>query len=140
MRKFILLFIFFSFGFLNAKEHSLSLVRLDLPNISDEHNYLVLVGFGANLMVDCNAHFLIGGKIFHESSKEFGEYIKFIGKNELVSTRMACYDKPKVKFIEYDVREILSYKDAKNIKILKPKDVLIKYEIYKKTDEKIIGE
>lgn len=110
---------------------------IKLPKLEKEIDYKIELIFGKELEVDCNNHFLGGGKLREKPSKEPIMLYEFNSKAELASTMMMCPDnKKKKKFVHYSFTKVLDYDSYTPIVIKAPKDVIVKYKIYKKIDEK----
>lgn len=90
--------------------------------------------FAKKMEVDCNYHFLLGGQLDEKYSSELGSYYEFSGSDEAATTMMRCPpdEKKQIKEVEYGFRPVLSFESKTGIKILAPKDVIVKYKIYQK--------
>lgn len=111
--------------------------KIELKKLENEGDYKIEVIFGKELKVDCNNHFLGGGKLKEKPSKEPIALYEFDDKAELASTMMLCPDgKKSKKFVHYSFTKMFDYDSYTPIVIKAPKDVIVKYKIYQKIDEK----
>ncbi|MDO5046111.1 ecotin family protein [Campylobacter sp.] len=134
MKKFMFLLMLPAF-MLGGQNFVKNTIKLD--KLENQMDYKIELIFGKELEVDCNKHFLEGGKLKEKSSKEPIALYEFNDKAELASTMMMCPDnKKKKKFVHYSFTKVLDYDSYMPIVIKAPKDVIVKYKIYKKIDEK----
>lgn len=134
MRKFMFLLVLpaLMFGGQNFAKNVIKLQKLE-----NERDYKVEIVFAKSLEVDCNNHFLEGGKLKEKPTKEPVLLYEFDAKAELASTMMMCPDgKKEKKLVYYSFTKTLNYDSYMPIVIKAPKDVAVKYKIYKKIDEK----
>ncbi|CZE47032.1 ecotin family protein [Campylobacter geochelonis] len=117
-----------------------SLQTLTLKPLKNEQNYKVEVEFGKIVEVDCNHHFFIGGKLEQKNLDGYGYvYYKFSAKADMAGTLMACGDtKKEAKFIKFEPKISTYYNSALPLIIYTPKDVKIRYKVYKLVDEKFV--
>ena len=134
MKKFMF-FLLLPLIALNAQNVKTNIIKL--KNIDNEADYKIEVIFAKELAVDCNNHFLEGGKLDEKPSDESARIYEFDAKGELVSTMMLCSDnKKRKKFVNYSFTQTFDYDSYTPIVIKTPKEIAVKYKIYKKIGEK----
>lgn len=108
-----------------------------LPQQPSENDYKVELLIGKTLEVDCNRH-MIGGKLERKTLTGWGyDYLVLKKLSEPVSTKMGCPDDTKTKqFIASNLGEaaIQRYNSRLPIVVYVPKDVEVKYRIWKAED------
>lgn len=109
-----------------------------LEEKTDESNYLVKLKFGREEVIDCNQHFLMGGKIEKKVLEGYGyNYYTFEGSDKMASTLMACSTQAKTKKdVFYNSEETIRYNSKLPIVIYAPKEVFINYSVYEKIIDK----
>ena len=109
-----------------------------LDEKENEENYIVKVKFGKEKTVDCNNHFLMGGKIEEKNLEGYGyNYYTFEGSDEMASTMMMCPVQTKtLKDVFYNVEETIRYNSKLPVVIYAPKGVFVNYSVYEKIIDK----
>ncbi|EAU00927.1 ecotin family protein [Campylobacter curvus] len=136
MRK-ILSFLAAATLMFGAEAMQMNVIKLK-PMKAPLWDFKVEVVFAKKMQADCNYQFLLGGQMEEKNSAKFGDYYEFTGGDEVATSLMLCPDdKKRLKEIEYEFKPILPYTGgASDIKILAPKDVIVKYRLYEKFEEK----
>ena len=136
MRIFISFLMFFSsvFAIYPAADSNQTMHKIKFEEKKDEEKYLVKVKFGKNIEVDCNRHFFTNLSLEKKVLEGYGyEYYVLSGdSSKIASTMMFCGDEKKtLKFLEYDPNLILPYNSSLEQVFYTPKDINVKYEIYR---------
>lgn len=108
-----------------------------LPKQEHEENFKVELLIGKTLEVDCNRH-MIGGMLETKTLSGWGyDYLVLEKLSEPVSTMMACPDHTKQqKFIAANLGDaaMQRYNSRLPIVVYAPKDVEVKYRVWKAED------
>ncbi|QKF60715.1 ecotin family protein [Campylobacter curvus] len=136
MRK-ILSFLAAATLMFGAETMQMNVIKLK-PMKAPLWDFKVEVVFAKKMQADCNYQFLLGGQMEEKNSKKYGDYYEFKGGDEVATTTMLCPDgKKQLREVEYEFKPILPYTGgASDIKILAQKDVIVKYRLYEKFEEK----
>ncbi len=111
-------------------------VYIQVPQKNNEENFRVELFVGKYEFVDCNSHFLLG-KIEEETLEGFGYvYYKVESDGNIASTLMACPDNKKTKKFIYMPPLLVKYNSKLPIVVYIPKNLELKYRIWK-ADKKI---
>ena len=106
-------------------------VYIKVPTAKNENDLKVEVFVGKNQLVDCNQH-RMGGKIVEKDLEGWGyTYFEVESNGQAVSTMMACPDQKKTKKFVTMESETLRYNSKLPIVIYAPKDMEVKYRIWK---------
>lgn len=127
---FLICFFMFAFGGENLVDY-----RLNLSKFDSKDDLKVEVIFAKEILVDCNRHFLSGGNLVELEQKSGDLIYKFDDKAILASTRMMCPDdKKELKLVNFSFSKVFDCCGS-DVIIKTPKDVIVKYKIYKKISE-----
>lgn len=112
---------------------------INLQPLKNEKNYRIIVEFGQNSLLDCNNYFFTGGELYQKNLKGYGYvYYEFVGNGELAGTKMKCDNTKSKKFVKYGKNIDLLYNSTTPIIIYAPKNIEIRYKVFKLVDEKFI--
>jgi ecotin len=106
-------------------------VYIKVPATKNEDNMKIEVFAGKTLLVDCNKH-RMSGELKEKNLEGWGyNYYEVESDGNATSTMMACPDQKKTKNFIYIPSELLRYNSKLPIVIYVPKDMEIKYKIWK---------
>ena len=104
-------------------------VYVQLPIAKNESDLKVEFFVGAEKMLDCNRHFLIG-KVNTQDLQGWGyNYYEVESKGETAGTLMACPDKKMTKQFVYIQPETVRYNSKLPLVFYVPKDMEVRYRI-----------
>lgn len=104
-------------------------VYVQLPIAKNENDLKVEFFVGAEKMLDCNRHFLIG-KVNTQDLQGWGyNYYEVESKGETAGTLMACPDKKMTKQFVYIQPETVRYNSKLPLVFYVPKDMEVRYRI-----------
>lgn len=142
MKKLIILTILSSFLMANVDikifpkpKESENRWVINLPVQDNEEDYKVELLFGKELELDCNNYLLAGDvKVEPKNLDGWGyDYYIFSGDGVLGGTRMMCppNEAKKKKFVAFNKNLFLRYNSKIPIVVYSPKDIVLKYKIFK---------
>ncbi|WP_124641476.1 MULTISPECIES: serine protease inhibitor ecotin [Amniculibacterium] len=106
-------------------------VYIKVPAMKNENDYKVEVFAGKTMLVDCNNHRMMGD-IDDKNLDGWGyTYYEVESNGQSTSTMMGCPDQTKTKKFIYMQPELLRYNSKLPIVIYAPKDMEVKYRIWK---------
>lgn len=106
-------------------------VFIKVPASKNENNMKVEVFVGKTQLVDCNQH-RMGGTMEEKNLEGWGyNYYEVASNGQATSTMMACPDGKKTKQFIYIQPELLRYNSKLPIVLYVPKNMEVKYKIWK---------
>lgn len=106
-------------------------VYIKVPASKNENGMKVEIFVGKTQLVDCNKH-RMGGKMEEKNLDGWGyTYYEVESNGQATSTLMACPDNKKTNQFIYMQPQLLRYNSKLPIVVYVPKDMEVKYKIWK---------
>lgn len=112
---------------------------ITLPALADESTAKVELIVGRTMKVDCNHHFF-GGKIEERTAEGWGyNYYVLPNLGQAASTMMGCSNATRTDaFVSSPDQPLIRYNSKLPIVVYTPKDVEVRYRIWRAEAEKLV--